>query len=92
MFIMRDKHNADSSFLLHKIRLKSMISDYAEIWADVLNNRNLTVHLEKVHSYIAYLRMLIQVYHAYDITLLIRMKNDLINLREIILFKITSYN
>jgi len=87
---MPDKNKTTESIASGSITLQSIISAYAEMWADVLYHKNLTAHLEKVQCDISYLRTLIQVYDKDDIQLLIQIKNDLINLRETILLKINS--
>ena len=85
---MVEKENTTEPILSNRIKLRSILSAYADLWTDVLYNKNLGSHLEKVNADISYLRILIQLYNRDNIHLLIQIKNDLIDLRVIILLKI----
>lgn len=86
---MVNKGKNGNSIVHNRIKLKSILSAYSEIWADVLYNKNLPAHLEKVEADISYLRILIQLYEKGDVRLLVQIKDDLIDLRTIMLSKIS---
>lgn len=72
--------------------IKQIISVYASLWADVLYNRRLEIHLRKIEHDIAFVELLITIacFKRSEATSLRKIHKDLIGLRKIIRKKISS--
>ncbi|CAM4063035.1 hypothetical protein SAMN06265348_102157 [Pedobacter westerhofensis] len=67
-------------------KIQRITSEYANLWADVLYNRRLPVHLHRIEHDISLVGLLITLsyFRNRDVRPLERIKEDLIMLRNII--------
>lgn len=73
-------------------KIKNIMSDYARLWADVLYNRKLDMHLQKIEHDIVFITLLILLAHfkRNESTALCKIKQELIRLTEIIKQRISN--
>lgn len=72
------------------IKLNTIISRYAEIWADVLYNRHLQYHLKEIKADILMMNRLVQGLPKKEGERFLSIKSDLIKLRNIVETKISK--
>jgi hypothetical protein len=73
-------------------KLKHIISVYANLWADVLYNKKLGIHLQKIDHDIAFIGLLITLryFRRNESMMLAKIHKELILMREIIKKRISS--
>lgn len=72
--------------------LQNIISVYADLWADVLYNRRLRVHLQKLENDIAFISMLIKLaqFNHNEPVGLIKIRQQLVAMSNIIKERIAN--
>jgi hypothetical protein len=78
--------------LIRKEKLDNIIAAYAEMWADVLLDRNLHLHFSRINDDLQYLRQLIDSKDANhpDTLSYHKIADQLIHLKEIVAAKLRS--
>jgi hypothetical protein len=82
----------DKKTLIRKAKLDNMIAAYAEIWADVLLNKNLIVHLLNIEDDLRYVNQLIALKdldHAH-VPIYFSIREQLKRLHEIVVNKLSK--
>ena len=72
------------------IKLKTIISHYSEMWADVLYNRHLQYHLKQIKVDILIMNRLVQGYPKKEGERFLSIKSDMIKLRDIVETKVKT--
>ena len=85
--VMKYKDELQNS-ILYNGKLENIICGYANIWADVLCNKNLKNHLKEIEFDILLLDVVVEFYRKKDSYRFLKIRNDLIKLRGIIETKI----
>jgi hypothetical protein len=94
--VMRTDRNAmeQKKILIRKAKLDNMIAAYAEIWAEVLLDKNLVLHLIQIEDDLRYINRLINLNNAVHphVPAYFAIAKQLIRLQEIIVQKLQRNN
>jgi hypothetical protein len=94
--VMRINRNAmeQKKILIRQAKLDNMIAAYAEIWAEVLLDKNLVLHFIQIEDDLRYINRLINLNNAVhpQVSAYFAIAKQLIHLQEIIVQKLQRNN